>query len=396
MNAVDERKELDVVSPSRVRLGVIGAGYIAGVHVRAAAAAGVADQVHVCAIADARPGAAESLVRLQGHGSAYGDVGTMLADEHLDGVLIATWPSNHVELIQQCVEAGVRYVLCEKPFVLTGDEARTVWSLVARTGAVVTEAFMYRHHPALHRIDDLLASGELGTIDHVRASFTYVNRAVEQFAPEDAQRPWRLQAELGGGALYDIGAYAVNACRHVAGSVPARVAAFGRPRNAYGTSDQLHGLVEYANGVIGIIQASETAESTQELEIYANRGIVQVPLTWTIYGESQIVVRRSPDAVHLNPDRHFRTLSDRLSVPQSNAFADQLRQAAAVIRGEQQPRVTLAETVANTLTIEAVAHSLENRETVEVDVPADVSALLEPDSPVRHRGGPVADPVGSR
>ena len=108
-----------------------------------------------------------------------------------------------------------------------------MWDLAHRSGATITEAFMYRHHPAIARIDRILSAGDLGTVDHVRASFTYVNLAEENgIDPKDPNRPWRFRADQGGGALYDIGAYAINACTHVADALPVRVAAFGRAENA--------------------------------------------------------------------------------------------------------------------------------------------------------------------
>ena len=64
-------------------------------------------------------------------------------------------------------------------------------------------------------------------------------------------------------------------------------------------------------------------------------------------------------------------------MPRSNAFVDQLRQAAAVMRGAEQPRVALAETVVNTFTIEAMTTALFHQETVAVTVPPDVLRSLE-------------------
>jgi predicted dehydrogenase len=357
------------------RLGVIGAGYIAGIH--GVAAAGIQDQLRIVAAADPNLAAAEAMVDRYGWERAYGDVGTMLAQTELDGVIIATWPSTHLELIRQCVEAGIRYVLCEKPFVLTGEEAMEVWHLAGTSGAIVTEAFMYRHHPAIERVDGVLAAGSLGPIDHVRASFTYVNRPMG-VDPSDPNRPWRFRVDQGGGALYDIGAYAINACTHVASSIPTRVAAFGRVRNDFGTSDKIIGLIDYQNQTVGMIEASEIADSTQELQISGQNGTLYLPFAWTIYDETELTIRRSIPEPHRDGSRSFRTLEDRMAVPKSNAFQDQLRNVAAVIRGAASPRVNLAETVVNTLTMEALARSLREREEVDVVVPREVAdAFLE-------------------
>lgn len=360
---------------SPIRVGVIGAGYIAGVHGEAAAA--IPGAIQIVAVADANPVAAEAAARTHGWSRSYGDVAAMLAAENLDAVIIATWPSTHLELIRQTIAAGVRYVLCEKPFVLTGQEALQVWALAGESGATVIEAFMYRHHPALDRIDQLLSRRDLGVIDHVRASFTYVNLAEENGVdPTDPNRPWRFRADQGGGALYDIGAYAINACTHVAGGLPVRVAAFGRVANVFGTSDKIMGLIDYDNSVVGMIEASEISESTQELQISGDRGTLYLPATWTIYDETEISIRRAIATSHRDQARIFRTLEDRFAVPKSNAFTDQLVNLAAVVREDAAPRVSLAETVVNTITMEALATSLAEREEVAVVIPDDVAVAF--------------------
>jgi predicted dehydrogenase len=364
-----------MTTQSPVRIGVIGAGYIAGVHGQAAAA--VPGKIQIVAVADANPDAAAAAARTHGWPSSYGDAAEMLAAEQLDAVIIATWPSTHLELIRQVVEAGVRYVLCEKPFVLTGEEALQVWALAGESGATIIEAFMYRHHPALDRIDQLLHRRELGAIDHVRASFTYVNLAEENgIDPKDPNRPWRFRADQGGGALYDIGAYAINACTHVAGGLPVRVAAFGRVANVFGTSDKIMGLIDYDNDVVGMIEASEISDSTQELQISGDCGTLYLPATWTIYDETEISIRRAIPTSHRDQTRIFRTLEDRFAVPKSNAFTDQLVNLAAVVREQATPRVSLAETVVNTITMEALATSLTERQEVEVLIPDDVAAAF--------------------
>ncbi|MDO9397616.1 MAG: Gfo/Idh/MocA family oxidoreductase [Herbiconiux sp.] len=358
-----------------IRIGVIGAGYIAGVHGEAAAA--IPGTVQIVAVADADPAAAERAARTHGWPRSYGDVAAMLAEEQLDAVIIATWPSTHLELIRQTVDAGIRVVLCEKPFVLTGEEALEVWALADQSGATIIEAFMYRHHPALDRIDQMLGRGDLGVLDHVRASFTYVNLAEENgIDPTDPNRPWRFRADQGGGALYDIGAYAINACTHVAGGLPVRVAAFGRVANVFGTSDKIMGLIDYDNEVVGMIEASEISETNQELQISGDRGTLHIPATWTIYDETEIAVRRAISTSHRDQSRIFRTLEDRFTVPKSNAFTDQLVDLAAVVRGRKAPRVGLAETVVNTITMEALATSLATREEIDVVIPDGVAAAF--------------------
>lgn len=358
-----------------VRVGIVGAGYIAGVH--GDAASSIPGRLQIVAVADPNQAAARRLAETYGWPQVYAGVDEMLAAEQLDVVIIATWPSTHLSLIRECVDAGVKHILCEKPFVLTGAEALEVWELAQRSGATITEAFMYRHHPAIARIDRELEAGNLGTLDHVRASFTYVNLAEENgIDPKDPNRPWRFRADQGGGALYDIGAYAINACTHVADALPTRVAAFGRVENAFGTSDKIIGIIDYDNDVVGMIEASEISDSTQELQISGDGGTLYLPFAWTIYDETEISVRRSVPTSHRDQSRIFRTLDERIQIPRSNAFQDQLESIAAVVRGDREPLVTLAETVVNTITMEALAESLRTRREVDVEIPADVAAAF--------------------
>ena len=364
-----------MTAPAPVRAGVIGAGYIAGVHGDAASA--IPDRMQIVAVADTNVDAARRLAATYGWPSVYGSPEEMLSGEQLDVVIIATWPSTHLELIRTCVAAGIRHILCEKPFVLTGEEALAVWDLAHRSGATITEAFMYRHHPAIARIDRILSAGDLGTVDHVRASFTYVNLAEENgIDPKDPNRPWRFRADQGGGALYDIGAYAINACTHVADALPVRVAAFGRAENAFGTSDKIIGIIDYDNGVVGMIEASEISDSTQELQISGDGGTLHLPFAWTIYDETEVAIRRSIPTSHRDQSRIFRTLEERIPIPRSNAFQDQLVNTAGVVRGERSPLVGLAETIVNTITMEALASSLRTRQEVDVVVPDDVAAAF--------------------
>ncbi|MCU1525226.1 MAG: gfo/Idh/MocA family oxidoreductase [Microbacteriaceae bacterium] len=360
---------------SPVRFGVIGAGFIAGVH--AAAAQAIPDRFRIVAAADANPAAAAAIVARYGWENSYASVADMIAREDLDGVIISTWPSSHVDLIAQCIDAGVKYILCEKPLVVTSEQALKIWSLAKASNSTVTEAFMYRHHPAIRRIDEVVASGRLGVIDHVRASFTYYSRGMNGYVdPSDSNRPWRYRADQGGGALYDIGTYAINASTHFAADIPLRVAAFGRARNDYGTSDKIMGLVDYANDIVGILESSEVTDANQEIQLSGTNGTLHLPASWNIYDETQISIRSSIASEHRDQEKAFRTITDTISVPKSNAFQDQLVNVAKVIRGEGEPLVGLAETVINTITMDALALSLNSREEVDVEIPDDVAAAF--------------------
>ena len=110
-------------------------------------------------------------------------------------------------------EAG-KHVLCEKPLSMTLAEAETLLAVRARTGVKIGEAFMIRSHPQWLRLEELIASGRIGTLKTVSGVFSYYNTDPKNI---------RNQVETGGGAMYDIGCYLIQAARTGFKQEPTRV-----------------------------------------------------------------------------------------------------------------------------------------------------------------------------
>jgi predicted dehydrogenase len=356
------------------RVGIVGCGLIAKEHGRAARE--VAGELQIVACADTDIDAARAMAASFGWGAAYADVGEMIAGEQLDGVILATWPNTHSRLITDVLGRGIRVVLCEKPLVLTADEAMEVWTMATAIGASVIEGFMYRHHPGMRRVDSVVRSGSLGQIDHVRASFTYTNDDAGggQHRFDDPHRPWRLRPDAGGGALNDIGSYAINASTHFAQSLPVRAVAFGRAPNAYGTNDQALGLIQYANGITAIVEASEAADANQDLQLSGKAGTLFLSDTWTPLDEPEIRVTRRVPPEYRDAHAPFRTLTTVYREPRANPFAEQLKHFAGVIRGDISTALPLAESVVNIHIMNALAESLRQGSPRSIDIPRDLAA----------------------
>jgi predicted dehydrogenase len=121
----------------------------------------------------------------------------------------------HVEWTLRALNAG-KNVLCEKPFSRRADEVEQAFDLAHQRGLVLTEGFMWRHHPQTRTLTGLLSAGAVGRLRMLRASFSFQLAAIH--GAEDA----RWHRELDGGALMDVGCYCVNAFRLLAGE-PERV-----------------------------------------------------------------------------------------------------------------------------------------------------------------------------
>jgi predicted dehydrogenase len=342
-----------------VRLGIVGCGGISHVHGRAAQDI---PAVRFAACCDIREDVARDWAAQYGCDAFYTDYEEMIRREGLDGVLLATWPNQHREQIERCLAAGARNILCEKALTLTGKEALEIWQRVGEADAFLMEGFMYRHHPAISRLNSCLASGETGPVDNVRACFHAYDP--EEAPANDPNRNWRQRKECGGGIPYDFACYCVNACQHFAGGTPVRVFCRGDRSEKYGTINRMYGLIEYDNGCVGIIESSKRASFNQELQITCAHRILHLPMAWAISDETVIRQIRSEGWAYL--------LTDTYAIQRANAYQLQLENFAAVMKGEAEPVMRLAESVLNAYTIEALVASLEGKRIVDVEIPAPI------------------------
>jgi predicted dehydrogenase len=347
-----------------LKLGMVGCGDIS--HAHGNAAARIPRLVRFVAACDLRREAAEAWAARYGAERCYTDYEEMVRAEPLDGVLLATWPNQHREQIERCLAAGARGILCEKALTLTGQEAAEIWQLVTAAGATLMEGFMYRHHPAVRKLERLVAAGEIGPVDNVRAVF---NAYDPEGAPgDDASRNWRQRKECGGGVPYDFACYAVNACGHFTGGLPVRVFATGAASERYDTISRLYGLIEYDNGCVGSVESTKKADFNQELAISGPAGILYLPISWTTYHDITLERRHSAE--------WGRVMVDTWAVRAADAYQAQLENFAAAISGEAAPTMPLIQSVVNTFAVEALVTSLLERRIVEIDIPAQVAAAF--------------------
>lgn len=134
----------------------------------------------------------------------------LLADPGIDAVYIPLPNSLHVAWTERAAAAG-KHVLCEKPIAMEVAEIDRLIALRDASGLMIAEAYMIPHHPQWQMVQRLLAEGAIGDLLHIDSAFT--------FGLKDAGNI-RLNPELGGGALRDIGVYTLGSGRLVTGAEP--------------------------------------------------------------------------------------------------------------------------------------------------------------------------------
>lgn len=202
---------------------------------------------------------------------AYGSYEELLADPDIEAVYIPLPNHMHLEWTTAAARAG-KHVLCEKPIAMTSDEARRMVETCEREGVLLMEAFMYRLHPMWEKVVELVEAGAIGELRSVQTVFAYFN---------DDPTNIRNIPEVGGGALYDIGCYAVNTARMLFKSEPTVVKAAIRRDDALGTDIVASALLDFDGGHSTFV-CSTQMEPDQRVVVHGTTGRIVIEIPFNI------------------------------------------------------------------------------------------------------------------
>lgn len=195
----------------RIRLGILGAARITKNSLIQPAKR--IPEIEVRAIAARSKERAENQARAFNIRKVHMDYDSLLSDPEIDAVYIPLPNSLHCEWSIRAMQAG-KHVLCEKPIASNADEAERMADVSQSKGVLIAEAMHSRYHAFPDRIAEILKSGVLGKITHAEAFACFL-------IPSGKDIRW--QYELGGGALMDLGVYAIAVLRSLVGEEPVEV-----------------------------------------------------------------------------------------------------------------------------------------------------------------------------
>ena len=195
----------------------------------------------------------------------HGSYEALLDDPDVDALYIPLPNSMHREWTIRAARAG-KHVLCEKPLAMDASECLEMQAAAEEHGVVLMEAYMYRFHPRTEEVVAQLRGGAVGEIRAVRSAFTF-----KLSRPDNI----RLDPDLGGGSLMDVGCYCVNASRTLLGSEPYAVQANAR-WTARGVDDELTGVLHFPDDVRAHFDCSLTMERCEFYEVAGTDGVLRV------------------------------------------------------------------------------------------------------------------------
>ncbi|GAA2761730.1 Gfo/Idh/MocA family oxidoreductase [Streptomyces paradoxus] len=244
-------------------------------------------------VAEEVPGRAEEAAAQFGFASTTRDWREVATDPRVKAVSITAPNFLHREIGVAMAEAG-KHIWIEKPVGLSAEDAGAVADAVAKAGVQGTVGFNYRNAPAVEAARELITSGEVGAVTHVRI------RLFSDYAahPEGALT-WRYERERGGsGVLGDLASHGVDLARFLLGditSLAADTAVFlperarpagataGHSRAAGGelgpveNEDYVSCLLRFASGARGVLEACRVSVGEQNnygFEVHGTKGAV--------------------------------------------------------------------------------------------------------------------------
>ena len=266
---------------------------------------------------------------------AYGSYEALLEDEDVDAVYIPLPNSMHREWTIRAAEAG-KHVLCEKPLALDAAECEEMAAAARDAGVKLMEAFMYRFHPRTERVVEMLRSGQVGRVQAIRSAFTFRLRSADDI---------RLDPDLGGGALMDVGCYCVNVSRTLVAEEPESVQAVARWTER-GVDEFLAGMLRFPSGVVAHFDSALTLERSEAYEVAGTDGSLRVEGAFLPGTDDVEIV-----------EVRGREGTERHTIGGVDEYRLMVEHFADCVLHDREPRYPAVEAAANMRTIEALYRS---------------------------------------
>lgn len=257
-----------------------------------------------------------------------------LKDPSVDAVYIPLPNSMHKEWAIAAARHG-KHVLCEKPLALTSGECQEMIEAAKAGNVLLMEAFMYRYTDRIARVRELLDQGVIGPVKSISSSFRF---------NLDRANTIKVQRELGGGALYDVGCYPVNFVNMVTGSEPVSVAAESILEN--GVDIIFSGVLKYAEGVVATVSGGFNSFRRVYSEIVGTQGILEVPDTFM----------GNAGSIRLITAEGTR----EIPVAEADRYGLEIADFAQAILEQKKPRLNLDETMRNLRTIDQLVKQISH------------------------------------
>ena len=330
---------------AKLRWGILGAARINERFIPAIANAANAELV---AIASRRPGAAsETLAKyapqLKGV-RTYDSLAALIEDADVQAIYLPMANHEHAEWAIRAIRQG-KHVLCEKPMALSVADIETIEALARENNVTVMEGFMYRFHPQHARVQELIRSGIIGEVRSVSTSFSFMMRPARLYRLAES-------VERGGGAMWDIGPYAIHAARWCFDTPPVAVTALAKFVES-GADSTTSGVIDFGDGKHARFDVSFEWARQSVYEAIGTKGGIKCHAAWRLPEDVPVISWWTEDG---------QSGTERL--PLADHFLLEVEHFSDCAIHDKQSLLTLADAKANCRTIVAALQSATQGKTV--------------------------------
>lgn len=329
-----------------LKWGVLGAARVVEKLIPAIIAA---DNAVLVAIASRRAGAAAEAIEKYAKGQpieAHDDPQDLLDRDDIDAVYLPMANEEHAEWALKVIAAG-KHVLIEKPMALRVSDIDAIADAADKANVTVMEGFMYRFHPQHEAVREIIESGAIGEVRTVNTHFAF---------PMKPARLYRVNRSIdnGGGAMWDIGPYAIHTARMWFAEEPK--AAFAMANlNDHSADLSLAGQFDYGDGRYAQFEMSFQHARRSTYEIIGTLGGIKCHQVWQP-ADQEPVISWWTDAGQ----------QEQVVLPQADQFVREIQHFSDCALNHKPPVLTLADARANCAAIEAALQSIREKRLIQL------------------------------
>ena len=326
---------------TKIRWGILGA---ARVNERLMPAIIQSDAGELIAIGSRRSGASKEcllkyLPEYVDKISYFDGFDQVINHKNIDAIYIPLANEEHTKVALKAIRAK-KHVLIEKPMAIKSEEVGALIEEAAKNNVKIMEGFMYAFHPQFDRILSTIKSNILGDINYAHSMFSF---------PIQPARFYRIDRSMenGGGALWDIGPYAIHTIRQCFKENPKRVKAIAKI-NDHGADISTSGLIDFGNYKRATFDISFECTRRSEFEAFGPLGRVKCPTVWQPEDkQAKIIINTESSG-----------LTEEV-VPAANHFNLEINHFNKVISSNIPPKLSNKDALWNVKTLEGIQESIQ-------------------------------------
>jgi len=325
----------------KIGWGILGA---ARVNERLMPAIAQSNMGELIAVGSRRPGASKecllkNLPEYEDKVSCFDGFDQVISHEKIDAIYIPLANEEHTEVALKAIRAK-KHVLIEKPMAIKSEEVRILIEEAKKNNVEIMEGFMYAFHPQFDRIINTIKSNILGDISYAHSMFSF---------PIQPARFYRIDRSMenGGGALWDIGPYAIHTIRQCFKENPKRVQAIAK-LNEHGADISTSGLIDFGNSKRATFDISFECTRRSEFEAFGTMGRVKCPTVWKPEDkQAKIIINTESSG-----------LTEEV-VPAANHFVLEINHFNKIISSDIEPKLSNEDALWNARTLECIQQSIK-------------------------------------